>query len=268
LARIRKIVIINQDSGYLIIDIANALSDKGCEVSLITGRLVVRNRVLSKVVNQKKIIRYNRNTKFLRIATWIIGFLQIIFLVITKFRRDYLVIVSNPPLNSFLPLICRNRFSMIVFDIYPDALIEVGISSAKSLGINSWRKINQKLYPRADNIFTLTEGMAARLSLYAREQSVKVIPVWTDNEFIKPLPKWLNPFVKEYSLLNKFVVLYSGNLGMTHNIEIIPKLASLVDNPDVLFLIIGDGDKRHWLKEINEKRTSGIVCCCHYNLLR
>ena len=39
----KAITIINQDSGYLMIDIANAYAEAGYEVSLIAGRLVERN---------------------------------------------------------------------------------------------------------------------------------------------------------------------------------------------------------------------------------
>lgn len=38
----KSIVIINQDSGYLMIDIANAYVNEGFWVTLVTGRLVKR----------------------------------------------------------------------------------------------------------------------------------------------------------------------------------------------------------------------------------
>ena len=55
------IVVINQDSGYLMIDILNALSKKGMKASLVTGRLIVRAKPLSENVSVKRIIHYKRN---------------------------------------------------------------------------------------------------------------------------------------------------------------------------------------------------------------
>ena len=73
----KKIVFINQDSGYLMIDIVNAHVAKGYECVLITGRLVERNSKLSESVKVKRIIAYNRSSTFRRLFTWSFGFLQI-----------------------------------------------------------------------------------------------------------------------------------------------------------------------------------------------
>ncbi|NEW84016.1 MAG: glycosyltransferase family 4 protein, partial [Mariniphaga sp.] len=83
----------------------------------------------------------------------------------------------------------------------------------------------------------------------AEVQLVEVIPVWTDNTFLKPVAKLANPFVKLQGLQHKFVVLYSGNLGFTHDIEAIVDLAALIDHADIEFLIIGEGEKKALLQQ-------------------
>jgi glycosyltransferase involved in cell wall biosynthesis len=247
---LKQIVIINQDSGYLMIDIANAISGKDFNVSLITGRLVLRDKPLSELVKVNRVIKYNRRNKLGRLISWVIAFFQIVFLIKVKYRKAYLFIVTNPPLTTFIPLFCRNRFSVMIFDVYPDTLTEMGIIGSKSFIVRSWKKVNRKVFLHADNIFTLSENMALRLQDYINRDRISVIPVWSDNQFFKPIEKKLNPFVSENGLEGKFVVLYSGNLGATHNVGIIPDLASAVKDPRVLFLIIGDGDKRKWLQDI------------------
>ncbi|NEW84013.1 MAG: glycosyltransferase family 4 protein [Mariniphaga sp.] len=57
---------------------------------------------------------------------------------------------------------------------------------------------------------------------YAEDQLVEVIPVWTDNTFLKPVEKLANPFVKLQGLQDKFVVLYSGTWGLRKGIEKLP----------------------------------------------
>ncbi len=256
---LKKVVIINQDSGYLMIDIANALAESGCEVSILTGRLVVRNNPVASSVRTDKIVRYDRRNNFRRLLSWLIAFLQIIYKVKIKYRKDYLFIVSNPPLVAFLPLICRNRYSFMVFDIYPDTLTRMGILSESSGFIRFWRRINSKVFRRADFVFTLTESMALQIKGYNDSGNIKVIPVWSDNKLFRPVAKSENPFILQHELTGYFIVLYSGNLGSTHNIEIIPEIASQVTNTHILFLIIGDGERKKWIQDEIARR--GLTNC-------
>ena len=255
----KQIVIINQDSGYLMIDIANAIAGEKFNVSLITGRLVQRDKPLSESVNVNRVIKYNRDNKVLRLYSWVMAFFQILFLIKFKYSRSYLFIVTNPPISTFLPLFCRNSFSVMIFDVYPDALTEMGFARSISIFIRIWKHINKRVYFRADNIFTLSENMSLRLQEYTNRERITVIPVWSNKMFFEPIVKSLNPFVFEHGLKDKFVILYSGNLGATHNIEIIPDLASAIKDPRVMFLIIGDGDKRKWLQDIIIKK--GLTNC-------
>lgn len=256
---LKKIVIINQDSGYLMIDIANALSNKNLNPYLIAGRIVFRNTVLADSVKVRKIIKYRRNNKFLRLLSWITAFFQIAFIIKTRHRRDYLLIVSNPPFTTFLPLICRNRFSLIIFDVFPDTLTQMKILPENSMLVRNWKKANQKVFSRADNIFTLTDDMASRIKKNSKVEKVDIMRFWSDNEFFRPIKKSLNPFVTEHSLANKFVILYSGNLGATHNVEIITELAASVEKSDIMFVIVGEGDRRKWLD--GDIRKRGLKNC-------
>ena len=75
----KQIVIINQDSGYLMIDIANAIAGEKFNVSLITGRLVQRDKPLSESVNVNRVIKYNRDNKVLRLYSWVMAFFRYYF---------------------------------------------------------------------------------------------------------------------------------------------------------------------------------------------
>lgn len=236
------------------IDIANALDRAGIDVSLMTGRLVVRNTPVAESVKVIKIAKYVRRNNFLRLATWLIAFLQLAFIIKFRHRKDYLFLVTNPPLVAFLPLICKNRYSFMVFDIYPETLTRMGVIDENSAFIRFWKRTNKIVLERADTVFTLTERMATQLSDYCSNTNVKITPIWSDNKFFRPINKNSNPFFSHHELSGHFIVLYSGNLGNTHNVEIIPELASHVSNRRILFLIIGDGDRKKWLLDEIEKR--------------
>ncbi|MGQ3088142.1 glycosyltransferase, partial [Flavobacterium sp.] len=81
----------------------------------------------------------------------------------------------------------------------------------------------------------------------------KIIPHWSGLTKIKPVAKADNPWLKDLGLQNKFIVQYSGNIGYTHNVEVMVDLArEFVGNPDIHFLIIGRGERVNHIKQIIE----------------
>ncbi len=248
------IVIVNQDSGYLMIDIANAFVEKGYKVSLITGRLVKRNKSLHPSIKVSKIISYNRNSTVKRLSTWGFGFVQILFLLWFQHRNKKLLLVSNPPFTSFVPLCTKNHFSLLIYDIYPDALVEYKIFKNESYLIQQWKKVNAKVFDKAEHIYTLNASMKTVLEKYGSKEKIKVIPIWTDNTFLKPIPKNENAFIKEHHLEHKFIVQYSGNLGKTHPVEKILDVAEILKEDPFFFLIIGGGEKFKLIESEIKKR--------------
>jgi len=244
----KEIVYINQNSGYLMIDIINA-KDNSFKKSIITGKIIPRNKQLATDVTINKIISYDRSSSIKRIFTWTWGFFQILFLVKFKYKKAELFIVTNPPFATFLPLFCKNKFSLLVYDIYPDAFVQYGILNKQSNLIKYWENANKKMYPKAQHIYTLSYGMKNLLSNYVNEAKISVVPIWTDNAFLKPIPKEENEFIKQNKLENKFIVMYSGNLGFSHDVEIIPEIAKIITIPEIEFLIIGGGDKKTLIEQ-------------------
>jgi glycosyltransferase involved in cell wall biosynthesis len=238
------IVFINQSSGYLMIDIVNAFEDIFDERVLMAGMLNKRNNPLHDQVKIAKLIPYKRNSSINRLFTWPWSFLQALFLIKFKYPKAQLFLVSNPPFTTLLPLFCKNSFYLLIYDVFPEALVEFNYFSKNSLIVKQWEKAHKKIFPRAERIFTLTEGMKSVLQKYAGNKEVEIIPIWTDNEFLKPVEKSQNPFIQKYNLQDKFVVLYSGNIGESQNIEDLVELASIMQRDDLIFVIIGQGNQR------------------------
>lgn len=237
----KKIAIINQDSGYLMIDLANAFVERGFDVLLITGRLATRSTPLNEKVQLYRIKEYNRETTLSRLWSWLRAFIQIWWIIASKHRNAHLWIVSNPPLNSFLPFSLPNNYSFWIFDIYPDILWNEGFIKKNNPLSKLWILANKVVFRKAKHVFTLTQEMKDVLSFYTSANKINILPIWTDNVVLKPIPKSENPFIEKHGLKDKFIVLYSGNLGLSHHLEVIPQIASLIHNPDILFLIIGHG---------------------------
>jgi colanic acid biosynthesis glycosyl transferase WcaI len=107
---------------------------------------------------------------------------------------------------------------------------------------------------QADRVITISPDLARTLAQYG-PQSVDIVPTWVDTDRIKPLPKDQNPFARRHGLLDKFTVLYSGNLGAVHDLTLLPDIADrLRHQPAIQFVVIGDGLGRRRLQAECEQR--------------
>jgi glycosyltransferase involved in cell wall biosynthesis len=85
-----------------------------------------------------------------------------------------------------------------------------------------------------------------------------VIPNWADGQVIRPLVAGENRFRREHDLQGRFVVMYSGNLGVGHDIETPLRAARRLaaTHPKVLFLFVGDGARRHEAEALSRSATN------------
>jgi glycosyltransferase involved in cell wall biosynthesis len=251
----KSILFINQSSGYLMIDIINAHVPLYDNLVLLTGFLNPRETPLHGKVKVNKLLEYKRSSSLERLMTWLGFWFQTLYFVFVKYGSHKVYFVSNPPLNVFTARWTKRDFAFLVYDIYPEALAKHHILNKKSWIYRYWEDSNQRLYKNAKRMFTLSHGMKKAMKVpESEEHKLEVIPVWTNNTFFKDIKPKNNEFIKKYGLHDKFIVGYSGNLGKTHPVEKMIELAQkLVDERDIIFLIIGNGDKKDQLLKMQEK---------------
>ncbi|MDF1547120.1 MAG: glycosyltransferase family 4 protein [Bacteroidales bacterium] len=255
-----KILFINQATGYLMKDVINEFCAEYDDVVLLAGHVSDIGGSLNQKVAIRLIHKYNKKNRSNRFFSWIWGTIQAILLISLQYRKYHLVITSNPPTLAFLPLFCRNKYSVIIYDVYPDGLVAGGFISETSCVNRLWIKQNIRYYNKASNIYTLTESMADTLSKYVPREKIKVIVPWSLFSGSSKVKKEENIFIKKYNLSNFFLVMYSGNIGLGHNVESLIEVARVLRNVnDIKFVIIGDG----WNKALIEKRISefGLINC-------
>ncbi len=148
----------------------------------------------------------------------------------------------------------------MVYDIYPDLAIKLGYLSEKGLVARIWNKINDLIYRDADVIVCLGERMEKRIQeKFADDMDIskiKVIHNWANGDFIVPRRKEDNWFCKEHDLIDKMVILYSGNIGLAHDFETIIEAADrLKEFEDIKFLFIGAGGKKEKLENMVRERN-------------
>ena len=242
------------------IDLANAYINAGCEVCLVTGNVTERDKSLNPKVRISKIKQYSRLGLVARLCSWLVASLQIALKVVFEFRDSQLLFVSNPPIGAWINILVKRDFSLLVYDVYPDALAEIGFTKKDSLIYRIWCKFNRITYARAKRIITISESMAETMQQYVNGKKIEIIPIWTDNNYLKPIAVDANIFIKEYHLEGKFIVLYSGNLGETANAEVLVDLAiKLRQESDIQFVIIGEGSQKKQIRQRIEE--TGLNNC-------
>lgn len=258
----KSVLLVNQSSGYLMVDIVNAHveSKKYDKVELFAGQINIRPSVPDSSVHVIKTVKYNKDTTLKRLITWIGAFLHLLLVVWKRGKDYYLVLVSNPPLTVFVPLFTHKKFSIVVYDLYPDSLFSQGFIKKDSLIGRWWIRQNRKVFAKAECVFTLSEDMKKAVTQYISEDKIRIVYNWAHNEHMKPIMKKDNTFLAGQNLQDKFIVLYSGNMGMTHDIDIMVDVAHrMKDNQRIHFLFIGEGAKKPIIE--NKIAEYGLTNC-------
>ncbi|HOO99373.1 MAG TPA: glycosyltransferase family 4 protein [Bacteroidales bacterium] len=238
-----KIVFINQATGYLTIDIINEFIKEYDEVVLITGSIRVQDIHPDRRVKVDYITRYNRGSNIRKLSSWLIGTLQIYYLLSVKYRKYEKFYISIPPSSYLMSNIFSADYAILLFDLYPEALRSFGIRDSNPL-FRWWSRRNRKAFSRSKRVFTLSGKMKGELLKFCEPEKVSVIPNWSAFSGLQPIGKEENRLLSLHGLRGKFVVQYSGNIGHTHRVETVVELAEqLKYSSDIVFMIIGRGER-------------------------
>ena len=252
----KSIIFFNQSSGYLMIDIINAHVPYYDELVLFTGVLNTRNIALDPKVKVKYLKSYKRSGNLSRFYSWCVFHIQCLIYLHLVYRKSNIFFVSNPPINVFNLLLNNRKYSYLIYDLYPQTLEKSNLVIKSSYLYKFWIRLNKRIFENSKNVFTLSEGMKNQLNYIRNSNLIKVVPIWANNKFFKKIPINENEFITSYSLENKFVIGYTGNLGKTHPLEKIFDVAeALVSEKDIKFLIIGEGEKKLTLQNLQEKKS-------------
>jgi glycosyltransferase involved in cell wall biosynthesis len=185
------------------------------------------------------------------------------------FARPGLVLVAtNPPwVMLVMPFVRRLfgvRYALQIYDIYPDLLARMGMIRPGGLIDRAWRRLSREALRAAQGVITLGPCMARTIRGHLRPGDrcrIEIVPNWADTDFIRPIPKADNPFVRAHGLAGKFVVTYSGSFGATHDSEsILAAAEALADESDVHFMLIGGGTRqRDVARLVAEKRLPNLT---------
>ena len=160
-------------------------------------------------------------------------------------QPDVVVALTDPPpiglIGALVSAVQRRPFVLVTNDIFPDVAIRLGKLSNPSV-IRGLRAMSGLLFRRADRIVSIGRDMDRRLlELGVPPEKIETIHDWSDGTSVRPLAD-RSPLRAELGWSDRFVVMHSGNVGLSQSLgTLIDAAALLRHDEDVLLAIVGDG---------------------------
>ena len=168
-------------------------------------------------------------------------------------------LVANPALWVWLPftwLIRRRRKPAVfaVFDVFPDVGVTLDVFRNRSV-IGAVSQLERFCLRNSAVVSILSDSFRPGLrALGVPDEKMAVTYGWVDTDLIRPMPR-SNLFAQEQQLVDSFVVLYAGNLGLSQGLENVLAASELLTSErDIRFVLVGDGAGRESLVREAAKR--------------
>lgn len=167
-------------------------------------------------------------------------------------RRFDVVLAPSPPLtigviSILLAKLKGGRAIYNVQEIYPDFAINQGLLKNKLI-IRFLKGMERFVYDKSDAVVTIDDIFSRIIhKRIKKKERLFVIPNFVDTGLYMPGDR-INSFTAQHGLNDKFVVAYAGNIGYAQNWEPIVYAAKQLKHLPVIFLIVGDGVLKPWLK--------------------
>jgi glycosyltransferase involved in cell wall biosynthesis len=164
-------------------------------------------------------------------------------------RPDVVVSLTDPPIVGLAAWSAARRsgarFVFVCEDIFPE--VATLLEDFHNPFVNrTLDRVNRFLLREADAVIALGDRMRGRLveEKGAEPARIHVIHNWADCEAIVPGPRD-NAFARSNGLVDRFVLMHSGNVGLSQNLDVLIEAADRLRSKERLtILIVGEGTKR------------------------
>jgi colanic acid biosynthesis glycosyl transferase WcaI len=259
----KKITLVSQvfypemsSTSQLFTSLMEEFTENGWEVEVVCGRIGRASVESDSLHNRMKInrigISINSNSRIIWRAIGYISFMAgLVKYFLLRRVNSKVIVLTNPPFNPMLFLlisIFRNvSFDLFLLDIYPEGLERLKSGVLKKFIFLPWKKLNKISYRRCDAIYVLGRDMQNLITqdYGISEKKVIYLPHWSAIEPSCTVRFNETKASKRHNLQNKFVVQYSGNMGLWHDIESLVRAANeLKEYKSICFHFIGDGIRK------------------------
>lgn len=217
------------------------------DISEENGVRVIRTRILLTA----------KSNAITRLAHYL-SFLISSIMVKRKIPKPELIFATSPPLFTALIGVIFKKLWRVplvtdIRDIWPESVESVGAVKNKKL-LRQGEKLAHWIYKNSGHITATSPGIQKKLTDVPVEK-ITIIPNGAELDLFRPDISG-DYATRMWNLKSKFVVLYTGNLGLAQAPETIIKAAEILkDNENVVFLLVGSGVLLQKLKAEAEKKN-------------
>ncbi len=246
-------------TGYFLTQIAEGLADD-YDVTVIAGRpgydrlgtpVARRERHHGVAIRRLPGVGAGKDRLLRRGLNLIVFALAAFVFAARHLRRgDLALVVTNPPTLPFAILAAAKlrgaKTVLLVHDVYPNILAATKLVARTSLLYRILDRIFTGALRGCDRVVVLGRDMRDLLAakLGDRAGRLAIIPNWGDVDLVTPATRDDNPLRAELGLVDRLVVQVSGNVGRTHDLDLVLDTAAAVVGDDrIRFLLVGQGGK-------------------------
>ena len=250
-------------TGQILTELAEGLNDTFhttviCTVPSYTGKIsryYRKHKYYYENINGVDVLRirvpeFRKSFALSRIFNILSYFFSAIFATFRVGHQDYVLTISQPPvLGGLLGVIGKHikRAKLIynIQDFNPEQVMAVNFTHNR-LVLNAMMLLDKYSCRQASKVIIVGRDMIETLQKrFDKPVSYAHINNWINEEEIYPLqknhPKVLE-FKKRYHLEDKFVIMYSGNIGLYYDLSnIIKIIEKFKAETKVAFAFIGEG---------------------------
>ncbi len=258
-------------TGRMLRDLARAFAKEGWAVTVVTtAHKSARTRDL-----QVRIIQAGAPQKPFAMIWYGWIWIRLLFAALRAPRADLVVTMTDPPMLGLIGwMVAKMKGARHIHwcqDLYPDVLPAMGIKMPGFLQAGLMR-LSRFVMNRADKIIVIGRCMGHHLSESGVDpRKISVIPNWPDPELARskfqkqdimdiiarsPVVDGLKDHESQLKDGPKFRLLYAGSIGRVHPMETILGAAEIlnVSNPEIEFVIVGDGPRIDSLAKQRSRR--------------
>ena len=233
-----------------------------------------------------RVPEFKKNDKISRIKNILSYFIRAILMTFMIGPQDFVFSISQPPILGGLlgvlgKWIKRAKFIYNIQDFNPEQTIAVEYIKNRLI-LKIMMALDKFSCKHSNLVITVGRDLVQRMDMRFKNRNMpKTIMInnWIDEKNIYPLSsenEKIVAFKKEFGLENKFVIMYSGNIGLYYDLENLIKVLKsfrkgythsgiweegpkTADGRDVVFAFIGAGSvldnlvlyvKKHQFKNI------------------
>ena len=233
-------------------------------------------RIYKEEHNGIKIIRvrvpeFQKSNKISRVKNLLAYFFNSLLATLKIEKQDYIYTISQPPiLGGVLGVLGKwlkgGKLIYNIQDFNPEQTMAVGYSKNKLL-LNTVMSVDKFSCKKSDKVIVVGRDMQETLRNRFNNKKVPknvFINNWINEKEIYPLEQnhpRIVEFKEKYNLKDKFIIMYSGNIGLYYDLEnIIKVIGEFKDREDVVFAFVGDGTVKDKVEAyVNENNLSNVT---------